>query len=105
MKNNIEFYLKQLESLQFQEVSDETWETIQDEGLDEEFDLFYRNDYQEALLPISSEDKIGLMNLTEEMLNKFNEFDINLKENFHMKYIDFINYDNGSVKIIKIIQR
>lgn len=105
MNSDINQYLKQLESLSFIEISDETFETIQEEGLDEEYELFNRNNYQEAFLQINHDDRIGLMNLTEEMLNKFNDFDIKLKENFHMKYIDFIDYNNGVVKIIKIIQK
>lgn len=97
-------YLKQVESLEFIPVSIKTWEDIQHEGLDEEFSS-HKDNFKEAKLIILDEDKKGLMLLKEETIELFNQFDIALKENYSMKYIDFVDYNSGHVKIIKISKK
>ena len=104
MKQEIEAYLNQIESLEFQEISPDTWQTIQIEGIDTEFNLLNQKYFQESILKISLSDKKGLSDFKDEIIEKFNAFDWELKERFSMKYIDLIEYSLGIVKIIKIIK-
>lgn len=91
-----------IDCLIFDPVSEQTWKTIGYEGLDEEQGIFDKDKWVEAILPLSSEDKQGLMNFNAETVEKFNEFDIRLKERYNMKLTDLIDYDNGIVKIVKV---
>ena len=57
-----------------------------------EFDKLSIDDFKEAELHISEEDKDGLILFKAEYINKFNIFDIRLKEKFNMKYVCNIEY-------------
>jgi hypothetical protein len=93
-------YINQIDSLTFTEISKDVWETIQLEGLDEEFDGFLKSQWSMAELVISEEDKDGLIKFNKDTVEFFNLFDIHLKENY-TNLIDFIDYDKGNIKIIK----
>ena len=89
--------------LTYNSVDDETWEIIDEwEGLTEEFDVYDRNKWVMAELPITDEDSNELKQETENIQEKFNQFDIMLKNKYNMKYIDLIDYKNGIVKIVTI---
>lgn len=98
----VEKYLNKIEELHFNSLSNETWETIQDEGIDEELDLYDKKFYKESFLILDNEDKENLIKFNKDTIEMFNLFDIKLKEKYNLKYIDFINYELGSIKIILI---
>jgi hypothetical protein len=97
------FQLNKIPRLKYKPVTNEIWDTISIEGLDEEFDL-ERKDFSYAILPISRKDKALLK--TDKtgdsgIFEKYNDFDWELKEKYKMKFIDFIDEENGVVRIIK----
>ena len=97
-------YVEIIPSLNYQPVNDNEWEIIDEwEGITELFDIYDRENYLIAELPIIDEDSNELKQQTDNILNKFNNFDIKLKNKYNMKYIDLIDYQNGIVKIVKII--
>jgi hypothetical protein len=57
------------------------------------------------MLNLSKEDKAGVINMDENVVNKFNEFDVKLKEKGEYPYdtLDFIDYDKGIVYIIRLL--
>lgn len=96
-------YIDIVPVLTYNPVDDETWEIIDEwEGLTEEFDVYDRNKWVMAELPITDEDSDELKQETESIQEKFNQFDIMLKNKYNMKYIDLIDYKNGIVKIVTI---
>jgi hypothetical protein len=94
------FQLNKIPRLKYKPVTNEIWDTISIEGLDEEFDL-ERKDFSYAILPISKKDKALLKKGDDNTLEYWNDFDWELKEKFK-KFIDFIDYENGVVRIIKV---
>ena len=48
---------------------------------------------------------MGLINMEDDIIEKFNDFDIKLKETQEYPYdtLDFIDYDKGIVYIIRLI--
>lgn len=102
--NIIDEYIDIVPSLNYVPVNNNEWEIIDEwEGITELFDIYDRERYQIAELPLTDEDSEELKQETDNILNKFNEFDIRLKNKYNMKYIDLIDYENGIVKIVKII--
>lgn len=99
-------YVDCIPQLTFEPVTDEIWESIQYEGLDEEADnfdgIYDRENWFYAELPLDEEDSNGLMSQNEEFLERFNQFDILLKNTYNMKYIDLINYENGKINIVTV---
>lgn len=94
-------YLVQIPGLNWIPVDRDTWEIIQDEGLDEEFDAYDPGDWVVAGLNISKKDAAALVAFEEDAIEDFNRFDIGLKERFP-GLVDFIDYDAGTVKIVTI---
>ncbi len=101
-KARISHLVSVVKGLPFKPVTKRIWQGIQDEGLDEENDCFDRSDWLYATLPISAEEKIGLMKTSEDVVNGFNLFDIKLKSEYDMRVIDLIDYDNGSVYLVRL---
>lgn len=96
-------YVDIVPALTYNPVDDETWEIIDEwEGLTEEFDVYDRNRWVMTELPITDDDSNELKQETENIQEKFNQFDIMLKNKYNMKYIDLIDYQNGIVKIVTI---
>lgn len=95
-------YLAQVTQLSWHSIDRNTWETIQDEGLDEEQEAYSPKDWGMARLNLSPEDASGLQNFDEDTVEDFNMFDIGLKETFP-GYVDLIDYDAGTVTIVKTI--
>jgi hypothetical protein len=102
-ENGISFdeLFHQIETSSFIPITNRIKNILDDEGIFDEFDDFDINNYQYMNLKISDDDKIGLMELNPDHLDKFNEFDIQLKDKYKMKYIDFIDYDNGNIIIVR----
>ena len=93
-------YLSQVLNLTWKPVSRSVWNTIQDEGLDEEQDAPKHTDWIMASLTISPEDSQALQAFDSDAIEDFNRFDIHLKSR-HPGLTDLIDYDNGTVTIVK----
>ena len=101
MNENIKQYIDIIPILNYLPLDDNTWEIVDEwEGLTEEFGIYDRDRWFVAELPITSDNEIELKKETENIMNFFNLFDIELKKKYNMKYIDLIDYKNGSVKIV-----
>jgi len=62
-----------------------------------------KEDYEFIELNLPESDEFGLTTNDEEFVNKYNEFDIELKEQLYDKgYLDLIDYEGGKVYIVKI---
>jgi hypothetical protein len=77
-------------------------ETIQIEGLDEEFNIFDESSWQYYNLTVPEIIKNGLINFDRYFIEMLNRFDIQLKNIFNCQYIDLIDYDTGEITIVKI---
>lgn len=94
-------YVDIVPNLYFEPIDDETWEIVDEwEGLTEEFGVYDRERWFVAELPITDEDSDELVQETENIQEKFNQFDIMLKNKYNMKYVDLIDYKNGIVRIV-----
>ena len=93
-------YLSQVPNLIWKPVSRSVWNTIQDEGLDEEQDAPTHTDWVMASLTISPEDAQALQAFDSDAIEDFNRFDIHLKSRYP-GLTDLIDYDNGTVTIVK----
>jgi hypothetical protein len=92
---------KQIETKPFKNIDKETWATIQLEGIDEEKEKFEPEEYSFIELDIPNTDKEELKIMNDNVVEKYNQFDIILKATFS-NLIDLIDYEKGNVKIIKI---
>jgi hypothetical protein len=97
---NTNNYLNQLENAQWQPITDQIWDTIQIEGLDEEFNQD-RTAWSFISLNVSQQDSDELRAYDPVAIDEWNGFDISLKEKFNLQMIDLIDYANGSVIIVK----
>lgn len=95
-------YIDEVGTLSFVPVTPEVWDTIQDEGLDEEQGAPNSIQWSMANLPISREDAVKLRQYDNDTIDKFNRFDIALKEKFDGRIVDLIDYDAGIVRLVKI---
>lgn len=95
-------YLSQIPKLNWQPVNKRIWNTIQDEGLDEEQNVFEPSNWVMASLNISPEDAQALQAFDDNAIEEFNRFDILLKSKFP-GLVDLIDYDRGTVTIVKVI--
>ncbi len=94
-------YVSLVESLAFYPLTPAVWDTIQDEGLDEEQDAPLASQWEMAVFPLSAQDQAALKAMTDEVLERFNAFDIALKERWNCAVIDLIDYDRGQVILVK----
>jgi hypothetical protein len=64
-------------------------------------------DFEFLTLNLTSEDKSGLQRLDQNTIEKFNELDIRIKNQQEYPYftLDFIDYDEGVVYIIRFKSR
>lgn len=85
----------------YQKCTNEIFDIIQTEGLDEEFNKFKKSDWTFITLQIPENISNKIKNFDHEILNMLNEFDMIIKNRFKMKYIDLIDYDLGKIRIIK----
>ena len=102
-KGSEQDYLTQIPNLTWKPVSRSVWNTIQDEGLNEEQDAPKHTDWIMASLTISPEDARALQAFDNDAIEDFNRFDIHLKSR-HPGLTDLIDYDRGTVTIVKPIQ-
>jgi len=96
-------YLSQIPNLTWKPVSRSVWNTIQDEGLDQEQDAPKHTDWVMASLSIDPKDAQALQAFDSDAIEDFNRFDIHLKSRYP-GLTDLIDYDRGTVTIVKTIQ-
>ena len=106
----IQDYLKQVEYGDYEELTTELYDLISMEGwlvsIEDEFDEEYKQeDFEYLKLDLSEKDRLGLINMNEDVVEKFNDFDMELKKVGEYPYdtLDFIDYDNGIVYIIRLL--
>lgn len=101
-------YLEQLKKLVFKPITNFLFNEIEEEGFVDDLIEIYEHDYNKfdfeySELQLDINDKIGLKSFEDEVVNKFNQFDILLKDSQsgYPKIVDFIDYNKGIVYIIK----
>lgn len=99
--SDIQYYLDQIDKLEFSVVNDNVFEIIETEGLNEEFDCFESSLWLSAKLIIKDDDKTGLIEMNQYTVEKFNYFDIILKERYNNTIVDLIDYDLGTITLVK----
>lgn len=109
-EKTIEDYLKEVKFEDYDYLDSDLFDMISNEGwleqLEEESDSeFIEDDFEYIELKLTKYDKDGLINMEEETLEKFNDFDIQLKieSEYPHDTLDFIDYDKGIVYIIRLI--
>ena len=101
------YYLNKVRDAEYYPLRDnvDVWVDLENEGIFEEYEYGnFIDNWVVAKLIIDEEDKKGLINLDTETVEFFNELDISIKEEYNLKVIDFINYDNGDVFLIKYLK-
>jgi hypothetical protein len=106
----IDDYMKQIRTGDYDELSQELFDLICEEGwieqLEDEHQTEYTiDDFEHMTLKLSPKDRKGLMTDDENTIEKFNDLDNKLKEEGEYPYdtLDFIDYDNVTVHIIRLI--
>lgn len=97
-------YLSQIPTLVWKPVNRRVWNTIQDEGLDEEQDAMDPKQWVMSSLSISDKDAESLRAFDDNAIEDFNRFDVNLKSRYP-GLTDLIDYDHGTVVIVKTIDK
>ena len=93
--------LLQVRDGEYKPLTDRVWGAIQHEGFNEELELYNPEDFEYMVLKIPPEDEVALKAYSDEALEKYNRFDIELKEKYE-NHIDLIDYDNGVVKVVRV---
>jgi hypothetical protein len=94
-------YLSQIPKLTFKPITREIFIDLEYDGLPYEIHKPKQSQWLYAELKLSPKDKFGLRNNIPECIEKFNLFDIGLKNMYKLHLIDFIDYNNGRVYIVK----
>jgi len=88
-------------------ITDKFFDDLSDEGWIEDLEYVYDEVRKENItvkeLELIDEDKRGLMNFDNDVVNDFNEFDIEIKDGqkYPFNMIDMIDYKKGKVYILK----
>lgn len=92
-----------INNLNWQPINFKIWKTLKDdEGWTEEYDIKSKSDLEMSEYPITDIDKSGLKMLDFDTVEKFNRFDINIKEKYGAEnIIDLIDYDKGQVVLVR----
>jgi hypothetical protein len=92
----------QIEHGQYIPIDDGIYDTITAEGWNETTGVDIKGMYDYIVLDINDSDKMGLMEFNSYAVEKFNEFDIELKERYGVKrYIDLVDYEAGAIRIVR----
>lgn len=104
-KNDFSTYFDQLNNNDYYPLTKELWGDLESDGYPDEVNDYNGdydiNNYKYTTIEIDNKDKNGLMSFDEDIIEKWNDFDIELKDKYYPNYIDFIDYDNGIIYIIK----
>lgn len=102
------YYWMQIEDKNdWKSITDTLYNDILEEGWIEELKYVYnevnKEDFSYLSLDLIDEDKKGLMEFDDNILEDFNDFDIEIKDKqkYPFNMIDFIDYEKGIVYIIK----
>lgn len=104
---NIKYLINQINDSDWKPLNNDMFEMILEEGwideLEDKYSNLTINDFLFKELEISDNDKHGLINFNDDIVEKFNNFDIALKDKQEYPFyiIDFIDYDNGLVYLFK----
>lgn len=101
---------EQILNSDYNDLNDYLWELLKEEGWIDDASRknhgisgYKISDYEFIELKIPEFDEFGLITFDDDIIEKYNEFDIELKEKLYDKgYNDFIDYENGKVYIIKL---
>ncbi len=102
-------YINQLNNNEYCKLSNKLYSDIEDEGWLEQLEDFYnrkfnKNDFSFTTLKLMSKDRNGLIEFDDDVIEKFNDFDIKLKSmsEYPFNKLDLIDYDKGVVYIIRL---
>lgn len=95
-------YISQIAKLNWGPINSSIWETIQDEGLDEEYEAYDPKQWVMATLTVGPQDQEKLTQYNSETIEEFNRFDIALKTRYP-GMVDLIDYDRGTITIVKTL--
>jgi hypothetical protein len=93
-------YIAQISKLSWKPINRSVWNTIQDEGLDEEYESYESDNWVMADLKVDPRDAEGLQRFDSDTVEEFNRFDIALKSQYP-GLIDLIDYDAGTITIVR----
>ena len=93
----------QIQNGNYQPISDDVWGSLEIDGFPEEVNDFDLKHYEMLDLEIPIDDEIGLAEFNDNVVNKYNNFDIELKNSGWLEkgYLDLIDYEAGKIFIIK----
>lgn len=102
-------YINQLNNNEYSKLTNKLFNEIEDEGWLEQLEDFYnrkfnKNDFSFTTLKLTTNDRNGLINFDDDVIEKFNDFDIKLKSmsKYPFNRLDLIDYDSGVVYIIRL---
>ena len=101
------YYWMQIEDGKWTPLTDDLWKDILEEGWIEDLEYVYDEVNKENIvykkLDLVDSDKQGLIDFDDDVINDFNEFDIELKDKqeYPFPMLDMIDYENGIVYILK----
>ena len=105
----VDNYINQLNTNEYINITNKLFNDIEDEGWLEQLEDFYnrrfdKTNFKYMALKLTDNDKQGLINFDDDVIEKFNYFDIKLKsmDKYPFKKLDLIDYDNGVVFIVKL---
>jgi hypothetical protein len=105
----VDDYMNQLNTNEYLNLSNKLFNDIEDEGWLEQLEEFYKRKFDKTnfkymTLKLTDNDKQGLINFDDDIIEKFNDFDIKLKsmDKYPFTKLDLIDYDNGIVFIVKL---
>lgn len=95
-------YLLKIENqVIFYPSSDETWQAIQDNGMLDDMAALTKNEVWEGELKLEEDDKQGLLDFNTEVVEKFNQLELEVKSQYNLKRQTLIDYQSGRVLIIQ----
>lgn len=105
LRNDIDFYINQIQKLDFKSIDIPTWRKINlYEMINHDYDdngSMNMHDYKIAELPLSNNDIKGMKQFIKEYVRKFNDLEKAVKEYYKGSISIDIQYGNGSVILIK----
>lgn len=97
-------YINQLNNNEYSKLTNKLFNDIEDEGWLEQLEDFYnrkfnKNDFSFTTLKLTTNDRNGLINFDDDVIEKFNDFDIKLKSmsKYPFNRLDLIDYDSSGL--------
>jgi len=100
----------QIKDGDFKDLNNDIWESLEYDGwIDDASRVGYgkygldKEDYEYIEIDIPEEDEFGLITLDDNIIEKYNDFDIEFKDKYYNKgYLDLVNYDEGKLFIVRL---